>query len=68
MSPAPPEEIVEAWDLADGVSAMLTKLIRGAEATPEMGSMARRPWAVLCEPWAVFRVSCSVTVFRDPWP
>ena len=37
MSPAPPEEIVEAWDLADGVSAMLTKLIRGAEATPEMG-------------------------------
>lgn len=31
---APPDEIGEAQDLVDRVSAMLTKLIRSAEATP----------------------------------
>ena len=32
---APPDEIGEAQDLVDRVSAMLTKLIRSAEATPQ---------------------------------
>jgi hypothetical protein len=40
---APVGEVVEALELADRVSAMHTKLIRGAEA---VGSREPGPWAV----------------------